>query len=623
MSHPYRLAVLLIATTLPLSACKSPSKFRQQADTAAYRNVQDAQREAIGRNEPFTIERPADTLRRRLLIDQQLPRTGNASLSSRDVEPIDKWPDADYLQPPTSELEPIIVTQGDQTVRFSLFEALQIAARNSRDYQDQKENVYIAALALDLEEDAFRNTWAGLVEGLFSVDHSDGVRTGLRETGGLDVTRRLKSGATLSTGIALDLVQLLTQSHAETTGIAMDASVSIPLLRGSGRFVVTEPLTQAQRNAVYAIYTFERFKRTFVVRVASDYFNVLQQLDQLRNAEENYRQLIISTRLARRRADAGRLSPIQVDQARQDELRSRNRWINAQRSYESRLDAFKLQLGLPVDARVDLDESELQRLAQSREQLFGAMEAQAVDQGPVPPADAPVVLETPSREDGGPYELPEERAIRLALDHRLDLRTAMGRVYDAQRDVAISADDLRPDLTLLGRGSMGSRRSIGSAESDSAQLRPERGSYSVLMSLDPALERTRERNSYRFSLIDFEQQVRDLQQQEDTVKQQVRDGLRNLLESRESVRIQREAVRLAERRVDSTNLFLEAGTAQIRDVLEAQEALISARNALTAAIVQYRIGELAMQRDLGVLEVDEQGLWQEYDPQEAMNHDNP
>jgi outer membrane protein TolC len=251
------------------------------------------------------------------------------------------------------------------------------------------------------------------------------------------------------------------------------------------------------------------------------------------------------------------------------------------------------------------------------------MEAQAVDQGPVPPADAPVVLETPSREDGGPYELPEERAIRLALDHRLDLRTAMGRVYDAQRDVAISADDLRPDLTLLGRGSMGSRRSIGSAESDSAQLRPERGSYSVLMSLDPALERTRERNSYRFSLIDFEQQVRDLQQQEDTVKQQVRDGLRNLLESRESVRIQREAVRLAERRVDSTNLFLEAGTAQIRDVLEAQEALISARNALTAAIVQYRIGELAMQRDLGVLEVDEQGLWQEYDPQEAMNHDNP
>jgi len=83
-------------------------------------------------------------------------------------------------------------------------------------------------------------------------------------------------------------------------------------------------------------------------------------------------------------------------------------------------------------------------------------------------------------------------------------------------------------------------------------------------------------------------------------------------------------VRVAERRVDSTRLFFEAEgrDTEIRDVLEAQEDLISARNALTTAIVQYRISELSLQRDLGVLEVNEQGLWQEYDPQEAIDHDN-
>ena len=37
--------------------------------------------------------------------------------------------------------------------------------------------------------------------------------------------------------------------------------------------------------------------------------------------------------------------------------------------------------------------------------------------------------------------------------------------------------------------------------------------------------------------------------------------------------------------------------------------------ALTAARVQYRVSELELQRDLDVLEVNEQGLWREYTPE--------
>ena len=66
----------------------------------------------------------------------------------------------------------------------------------------------------------------------------------------------------------------------------------------------------------------------------------------------------------------------------------------------------------------------------------------------------------------------------------------------------------------------------------------------------------------------------------------------------------------------STNLFLQAGRAAIRDLLEAQEALVSAQNALTSAIVNYRIAELNLQRDLGTLEVGGDGLWTEFTPKE-------
>ncbi|MFW6337052.1 MAG: hypothetical protein ACOC3G_07975, partial [Phycisphaeraceae bacterium] len=56
------------------------------------------------------------------------------------------------------------------------------------------------------------------------------------------------------------------------------------------------------------------------------------------------------------------------------------------------------------------------------------------------------------------------------------------------------------------------------------------------------------------------------------------------------------------------------GRAEIRDVLEARESLISARNALTSALVDYRVAELELQRDLGVLEVGADGLWRELSP---------
>ena len=51
-------------------------------------------------------------------------------------------------------------------------------------------------------------------------------------------------------------------------------------------------------------------------------------------------------------------------------------------------------------------------------------------------------------------------------------------------------------------------------------------------------------------------------------------------------------------------MFLEAGRAEIRDLLESQEDLLSAQNELTAAIISYRVAELELQRDMGVLQVN-------------------
>jgi outer membrane protein TolC len=302
-----------------------------------------------------------------------------------------------------------------------------------------------------------------------------------------------------------------------------------------------------------------------------------------------------------------------VDQSFQDELRARNRWVAAIENFQRRLDAFKMTLGLPPDAAVELDRTELETLATRAEQIMPEEEPPA-DEDSVAAADDPIVLVAPGQGIPGPYELEEGDVILLAIERRLDLRVALGRVHDAQRGVAIAADQLRADITLLGSGSAGERRTLSSAGLDDARLEPDEGVYSALLTVDLPFERTEERNVYRVSLIRLEQAVRDLQELEDEIKLAARDRLSELLEAREAIQIQAMAVAVAERRVDSTSLFLEAGRAEIRDVLEAQESLVSAQNALTAALVNYRVGELALQRDLGVLAVNEKGLWQEYTP---------
>jgi outer membrane protein TolC len=588
-------------------------------DRRAYQIVEQTQREALGKTEFFTVEAPAEELRQRLLLDQALPYSGPASLGSQYLATPERWPRDDYLN--SSPLDPAAVlpdTAGP--IVLTLVDALQVAARNSRQYQNSKERVFRSALGLDLEQERFRTTFAGVLSGSYLHDRSglqdpDGeTHESLSASALLGTAKLLQSGAQLSLQLGWSVIKLLEPGRFTTHSLFGDASISVPLLRGAGRHIVTEPLTQAERDVVYAIFEFERFKQSFAVLIAANYFSVLQRQNEVQNSEENYRGLIASTRRARRLLDAGHLPAIQVDQAIQDELRARNRWVSARESYASALDAFKTLLGLPADAQLELDPAEFEKISQV---VRGALEWAAPPEEedmeadePTPPADAEVVLEEPSPEDAGPWEFEPEKAIRIALGNRLDLRIREGEVSDAQRRVVVAADRLKGELTFFGSATV--------AGEDFSDLSPGAGTYEALLHIDLPLRRTPEAIVYRMSFLALEENVRNLQSLEDEIKLDVLNRLRVLREARESLRIQALSVELAQRRVRGADLNLQAGRAQIRDLLEAQEALLSARNSLTAATVAYRVAELELQRDLGVLEVGPDGLWKEFNPQEAL-----
>jgi outer membrane protein TolC len=612
-------AATALGLLLVLAGCKASSEYRLDADKVAADIIKQKQMQALGETQQFSIERPSDILRRRLLLEQNLPYSSEASLGTDKLTTIEHWPEDDYPKAEPS-LEPILLLESGKTPQLSLVQALQIGARNNFEYQTLKEDIFRTALDLDLERNEFRNIFAGQVENLISTDTTgDRTITGTEHSAAVGLSRKFESGVELTTALAVDLANLMTLGQASSFGIASDATIAVPLLRGSGKHIVTEPLTQAERNVVYAIYELERFKQTFAVEIASRYLGVLRELDEVRNAEENYRRAIVSARRSRRFAEAGRLSQIQVDQAVQNELKARNRWILSAESYKTSRDSFKSLLGLPPDAQIELDRVELEELTGPASEIMADIirEEQAGARAQTPAADAPIELAEPNRQDAGPLEIDETTAAKLGLENRLDLRVTHGRVYDAQRAVVVAADALGAELTLFGSAELGSRRSIDSATADDAQLRIDKAKYSALLTLDLPLERTAERNAYRNSFIALERAVRDVQALEDQIKLAVRNKLRDLLASRVTLKIQANSVIVAQRRVKSSSLFFDAGDVEIRDLLDAQDALLSAQNALTAAVVSYRVAELELQADMGLLKIDEKGLWHEYSPQDT------
>ncbi len=611
----FLLATLLLGT-LVAAGCRSPGQYREKADKVADNIIAEKQQEATGKTEPLEVERPSDILRRRLIETQNLPVSSTASLGTDQLKPIPHWPKDSYpseLHSPDANI-PI---DANASLKVSLIDALQIAARNSPEYQSRKEDVFRVALALDLERNSFRSLFAAGTDHQVVTDTINGdTVTTASNSGSARMTRLLKGGAALTTAIGIDLVNLLTQGGASSLGLNVDASVSIPLLRGAGRYIVTEPLTQAERDVVYELWDFERFKRTFAVNVVTSYLNVLQQLDSLENNRKNYISAIQSARSSRRQGDAGRLKPIDVDLAVQRELQARSGWISAQQQYENRLDTFKVLMGLPADARIKLDPNDLDPLQQRGTNYVDAMKTayKAAAAETAPAADAEVVLPPPSKEDAGPYEIDEALAIKLALENRLDLRVANGVVYDAQRQVVVAADALRAGLTLNGSARF-------SDNDDDGNLSFRAGRYTAALALDLPIERTRERNAYRNSLINLERATRSVQTLEDQIKASIRSELRSLLESRESLKISAQSVVIAENSVANAKLQLDAGRLQIRDLLDTQDQLLAAQLGLTAAMIRYRTAELQLQRDLDLLTITREGLLKEFSPGE-IKHDS-
>jgi len=453
---------------------------------------------------------------------------------------------------------------------ITLVQAAAIATAHNRDYQSQKEALYLSALDLTLARHEFARRWFGTIDASYARDSSD---ESVGSDAGLGFDQLLATGAQISTSIAIDWARFLTGDPRTSLRSVLTTNVVQPLLKRGGRRVVQENLTQAERYALYQIRSFNRYRKTFVVSTIDEYYSVLQRREEVNNARNNYNMQVESKQRLDMYAEAGRVDRFDVDEAEQSMLRAENSWVAAQQRYEQALDEFKIRLSLPTDADIELDPNELVVLKE-----LGISE----------PNYAPEV------------------AIETALARRLDLANSADRVDDAKRKVVVAADNLGMELNLVGSVS------VSSAEgTDFTRLQFNQGTYGLGLEADLPFDRKAERNAYREALIAFTQQQRTYQNDVDQVKLNVRDAYRRLREQAESYRIQKLSLELAQKRVESNEMLLDAGRITVRLLLDSQNALLDAQNNYTSALVSHTIAKLNFFRDIGVLQVRPDGMWEQ------------
>ena len=531
---------MLLTLGAVATGCYSPPELRDRADRDALALVDQRRAELFGESGAFSL--PAAT----------------ASFGRAD-RPESEWT--------TREL--VLSGVKDRVGPLNVLSALEIASEDSQDVQEQRESLYLAAL--DLTQDRWQFGYRFNADGSGAIaGELDGDGTSTSVGLGASVTRILGTGAVILADVGSNLFRFVSTGDGFDAISNIGLSITQPLLRGTGRLITLEPLRQSERNLIYSVRDYERFRRTYAVSVARRVYNVLQSIDRLKNEQLNFDNLEILTDRNEALAEAGQQTEVQADQARQQELGSRNQLVVLQGSLEFAFDDFKVFLGLPVSVDLEFEDGLLQTLAADDSFLDG---------------------------------LEEDVAVGFAIDHRLDVMTAFDRVQDATRREAITRDALRVGLGISG--------ALDSSTPDGKPLGFRSGDvdWSAGVDLDLPVDLLPARNAWRRSEIALVSAKRDYDRFLDGVTVNVRDALRSARNSYTSFEIQRNAVKLGIRRLEGSQLNFEAGLATTRDVLESQADLVAARNNATTARIAFTLSLLDLWLELEILRVDETGIY--------------
>ncbi len=577
-------ACVLLALVLASGGCKA--HLIDRTDRSVYRLIEDRQRAALGTTSDANIGEETGEVRRSDEMYSFAPRPSTPEVPEAFKKPRIVDIDRPATDNPGGESETHSETRAPTTESIFTDEergrvsetglrgVLAYSMRHSREYQDAKEALYLAALDLTLERHLWTPQFLASVQAEFAdygqVRDFDRAMTAVSNAA---VTQRLPYGGEVTARVINSLMRDLGvhTTSGEPGNFILEANV--PLLRGAGR-VAYESRYAAERELIYAVRDFERFRRSFLVDVAADYF----ELQQLKMAITNTYTSFESRRADWDKADfKNRLGQnkdvFEAPRVQSIFRQAESSLVSAKEQYASALDRFKILIGMRVEDLLDVLDQDRDEDAKALDRLLPSM-----DMG---------------------------TAVDLAVRTRLDLLNRADRVDDARRGVVVAKNRILPDLDASGSVTL----DTDPTRLNSASYNTERSTWrgGVELRLD---DRKTERNAYRGALVNLRKSERDYERSVDSVRADVRAALRRIAQQENVRKIQAMSVEENQLRVEAARAQYNLGKTTNRDVVEAENDLLAARNNHARAVAAYRNAILVLRRDTESLRVDDEGGWE-------------
>jgi hypothetical protein len=170
---------------------------------------------------------------------------------------------------PTENLKP-----EKQGLLLKLEQAVELAFINSRNLQTHREALYLAALPVTAQRFSFAAQFFATEDivrrqsGINTPVGSSNIWSYTTDTG---FSKLFSTGALLLASFANTTIINLGNaiSHPVTSTSTVSLDIVQPFLQGAGRAVTLEPLTQVERNLLYAIRDFVRFQQEYFCFIAA------------------------------------------------------------------------------------------------------------------------------------------------------------------------------------------------------------------------------------------------------------------------------------------------------------------------------------------------------------------
>ncbi len=439
--------------------------------------------------------------------------------------------------------------------------SLRLAIRHSHELQNKRDKLVIKALDLLARQRDFGLQSAASLQALHGLTGAEQDQDNIDAA--LSLGSKLFSGGDWRLeGTSAGTRHSVTNSDWSYSS-ALNVTVNQPLLAGVGYENAYSELIQAEHDLVYALRAFVLERQDFAIDILKDFYALVNQRQVLENTLKNNEQSQYLYERSEALFKVRRAASIDVLRAKQQQLSAGNRVATTRMEYEIQVARFLDTLGLAMDVEVAIDRA------------VPALNSMSLD---------------------------ERAAMQQALGSRLDLRTEQDRAHDAERVLRVARNALLPDLDGFGKVRVAGQpgETVGGEDFEE--------SASVGIKLDLPLDRRKQRIAVRKAELSLSEAQRRLTRKRNQVRIEVLESYRRLKALVGTVDIERQNVDIAQKRAENATVRFKSGEYSNRDVVDAENELLAARNAYTKALVDHEVQRLRLLRNIGQLDLTVGGL---------------